>query len=99
MKQCLKEIFLGGMYSILTLSLILSPIPMGGNALADETPTNGVYKPSGELTGVIQKAQFSNYTQHQSSFMAILEQAVAGMMAVVLLQSLRYKYLHEEKPE
>lgn len=110
MKQALQQLFTGFMYSIMTLSLILGPIPKANLAWAQEAgvdcyvegeddPESRVYKPGCDMDGIVQKAQMKSYTEHQSSFAAIIEQAVAGMMAVVLLQSLRYKYLHEEKPQ
>ncbi|MEX1099205.1 MAG: hypothetical protein WEB87_02195, partial [Bacteriovoracaceae bacterium] len=136
MKQALKQIFAGFIYSIMTLSFILSPIPnvnvswaqadvyrmddvqgypsgqrssSGQGNSSGQGSTSGrdcydpendsqsdrLYKPGCELNGVVNKASLENYTGHQKSFVAIMEQAVAGMMAVTLIQSLRYSYLHE----
>lgn len=92
-----KQIFSGLIYALMTMSFILSPIPNVGVEWAYGEESE-VYRADGDLDGIIQKAQLNKYTGHQSSFAAIMEQAVAGMMAVVLLQSLRYRYLHEENP-
>lgn len=91
MKQALKQLFAGFIFSLMSMSFILSPIPRVNVALAEE----GVYRPGGDFEDTIKQAHFNRYTEHQDSLVAIIEQAVSGMMALALIKSIRYNYLHE----
>ncbi len=106
MRTLLKATGRGLFLFTMTLSFALGPIPKVNLAWAQESEegcykegedseSQRIYRPGCGMDDIVQKAQMSKYTDHQSSFGAIMEQAVAGMMAVVLLQSLRYKYLHQ----
>ncbi|MCO4754683.1 MAG: hypothetical protein KC478_09370, partial [Bacteriovoracaceae bacterium] len=110
MKNALKQLFLGSFLSIMTISMTLMPIPRFGIVYAQgvnqedcydpekDGEENRLYKPGCKLDGIIKKTKFGNYTDHQSSITAILEQAVAGMMGVVMIQSLTHGYLYEVDP-
>lgn len=83
MNHVLKRLVSGFIYSLMTMSFVLAPIPKTNVVWA-----SGVYTPGSELGDVVQKAKMERYTEHQDSFEKIFEQAVTGMMAVVFVKSL-----------
>ena len=108
MSKAFKQLCAGFFSSLMVMTLILAPIPKVDIAWAADAKdcyeegkdgeTSRVYKPGCNLDGIVEKTKMESYTEHQSSIMAILEQAVAGMMAVVLVQSLFHGYLYEVDP-
>lgn len=106
MKSFLQICFRGWFLFAMTLSLILAPMPRVNIAWASGNSEVGcwkegdpdserLYRPNCDMGTIVQKSRMSKYTGHQKSFIAMMEQAVAGMMAVTLVQSLRFKYLHK----
>lgn len=110
MKLILRNSLAGLSTYLMTVSLILSPIPGVGVSYASaqdsvdcydsnkDSDSERLYKTGCDLEDIKKKAKFSNYTDHNSNIMAMLEQAVAGMMGVVMIQSLSNGYLYEVDP-
>tara|TARA_Y100000780_G_scaffold219872_1_gene226575 strand:+ start:35509 stop:38580 length:3072 start_codon:yes stop_codon:yes gene_type:complete len=110
MKLILKNILSGLMLGVITVSLILSPVPGVSVSYAQSadyeecfdpdkhSQKERLYKKGCDLDDIKKKAKFSNYTDHNSNIMAMLEQAVAGMMGVVMIQAMSNGYLYEVDP-
>ena len=90
---------------VMTLSFALAPIPRTNLVFAgEEQPVDcydrdeggqRIYRPGCGLDNIVQKAEMKRYTEGNSDVLEVLEQAVAGMMSVVLIQSLFYKYRYD----
>lgn len=103
MRNELKRLIMGFIYSLMTVSFIMSPIPFIGfnNAYAEglNTERSKIYKKGENVDEIKQTTQLKNYTDEQGGFAAMINQAVTGLMAVTLLKSLRFNYLHKFRPE
>tara|TARA_B100001971_G_C18268008_1_gene596087 strand:- start:20447 stop:23788 length:3342 start_codon:yes stop_codon:yes gene_type:complete len=102
MRNELKRLIMGFIYSLMTVSFIMSPIPFIGfnNAYAEglNTERSKIYKKGENVDEIVQKAQMKNYTDEAGGLKAMIEQAVVGMMAVNLLSTLRFNYLYKVNP-
>ena len=102
MRNELKRLIMGFIYSLMTVSFIMSPIPFIGfnNAYAEglNTERSKIYKKGENVDEIVQKAQMKNYTDEAGGLAAMIEQAVVGMMAVNLLSTLRFNYRYKANP-
>lgn len=111
MRKELKRLFMGLIYSLMTFSFIMAPIPfigfsnaygMEGNGLTrrgnDGSMRGSIYKKGDDFDEVRSKAEMKNYTDEAGGLAAMIEQAVVGMMAVNLLSTLRFNYRYKANP-
>lgn len=112
MRKELKRLFMGFIYSLMTFSFIMMPIPFSGLAHAQrgievdtytnedgDTSRKSVYKQGDDLGEAVNDAKAENYGETQEGFAAFIGQATSGMMALSLLNALFFKYKHEDPIE
>ena len=97
MRKELKRLFMGFIYSLMTFSFIMMPIPFSGLAHAQrgievdtytnedgDTSRKSVYKQGDDLGEAVNDAKAENYGETQEGFAAFIGQATSGMMALSL---------------
>lgn len=112
MRKELKRLFMGFIYSLMTFSFIMMPIPFSGLAHAQrgievDTYKNedgkdsrrSVYKQGDDLGEAVNDAKAENYGETQEGIKAFIAQATTGMMALSLLNALFFKYKYEDEIE
>jgi len=99
MQKELKRLFMGFIYSLMTISFILGPIPLTSYDAQAQRERRKVYKKGENVDEIVQTTEMKNYTDDAEGFKAIIHQGVAGVMSMTLLESLRWKYLYDLKPD
>lgn len=110
MKNTIQRLLSGFISSIMVVSFILMPIPNISISYAEEAakdcPTEeemankgAIYVPGCKLDDSLTQAQLSKPTENVGAWVNIVEQAILGMMGVVLLDNLFYKYQYAYDPD
>lgn len=114
MRSEFKRLFMGFIYSLMTFSFIMAPIPVINLAYADDVLgmeearqnfdyTGGegrkkIYKKGEDFDETREKATLQKYAEENGGLQAIIQQLTVGMMGITLLNAIKYKYTHEANP-
>jgi hypothetical protein len=105
MRSEIKRLFMGFIYSLMTFSFIMAPIPVVNVAFAEGSDfTQGqedrrkIYKKGEDFDEIREKTTLQKYSEESGGLVALLQQLTTGLMGITLLNAIKYKYTYENNP-
>jgi hypothetical protein len=105
MRSELKRLFMGFIYSLMTFSFIMAPIPSISISYAQEADYGDntkerkkIYKKGEDFDEIREKTTLKKYSEEHQGLASILQQYTVSMMGITLLNALKFKYTHDDNP-